>query len=351
MTTHPKTKIKMDYVDTVGFGADIGGRGFHLPVDISPRPDGHVYVINRSPMHRRGIRVGICDLTHGWYGEFGSDGKKDGQFTGPTAITHDGDNRTYVADEELNRITVFDPDGKFESKWGETGSGPGQIHGPSAMKFNRDGDLILVDHRNNRVQRMSATGRYIFEWGSEGTGEGQFNLPWGIDIDSSDHIYIADWRNDRIQRFSSDGAFIDMFGVSGSKEGCFNRPSDVAVDRSGFIYVADWGNQRVQIFDADWNFQALLRGQATVSPWAQEYLEANADELDARSRFEPYIEVDTNDQHEVSARVEAFFWDPIAVEIDQQGRLIVADSLRHRLQVYRRSELTRGFEISSEVHK
>ena len=142
-----------------------------------------------------------------------------------------------------------------------------------------------------------------------------------------------------------------MFGVSGSKEGCFNRPSDVAVDRSGFIYVADWGNQRVQIFDADWNFQALLRGQATVSPWAQEYLEANADELDARSRFEPYIEVDTNDQHEVSARVEAFFWDPIAVEIDQQGRLIVADSLRHRLQVYRRSEFTRGFEISSEVHK
>ena len=68
----------------------------------------------------------------------------------------------------------------------------------------------------------------------------------------------------------------------------------------------------------------------------QEYLEANADELDARSRFDPYIEVDTDDQHEISARVEAYFWDPIAVEIDPEGRLIVADSLRHRLQIYQR---------------
>ena len=40
-----------------------------------------------------------------WFREFGSDGKSDGQFTGPTAITHDSDDRIYVADEELNRIT------------------------------------------------------------------------------------------------------------------------------------------------------------------------------------------------------------------------------------------------------
>jgi len=92
----------------------------------------------------------------------------------------------------------------------------------------------------------------------------------------------------------------------------------------------------VQVFDHHWNFHASLRGQATVSPWAQEYLEANADELDARSRFDPYIEVDTDDEHEISARVEAYFWDPIAVEIDPEGRLVVADSLRHRLQIYQR---------------
>ena len=327
---------KIKYLDTVGFGADIGGRGFHLPVDISVRADGRVYVINRSPMHRLGIRVGICDLLHGWYGEFGSDGKADGQFTGPAAITHDSNDRIYVADEELNRITVFNADGEFESKWGELGTEPGQINGPSALKVTSDGNLLLVDHLNNRIQKMTLDGQYLSHWGSKGIAEGQFNLPWGIDTDNAENVYVADWRNDRIQRFSKDGKFIDMYGSSGSDDGLFNRPSDVAVDQDGFIYVADWGNQRVQVFDHHWNFQASLRGQATVSPWAQEYLEANADELDARSRFDPYIEVDTDDEHEISARVEAYFWDPIAVEIDPKGRLIVADSLRHRLQIYQR---------------
>jgi len=327
---------KIKYLDTVGFGADIGGRGFHLPVDISVRADGRVYVINRSPMHRLGIRVGICDLLHGWYGEFGSDGKADGQFTGPTAITHDSNDRIYVADEELNRITVFNADGEFESKWGELGPEPGQINGPSALKVTSDGNLLLVDHLNNRIQKMTPDGHYLFHWGSKGIAEGQFNLPWGIDTDNDENVYVADWRNDRIQRFSEDGKFVDMYGSSGSDDGLFNRPSDVAVDQDGFVYVADWGNQRVQVFDHHWNFHASLRGQATVSPWAQEYLEANADELDARSRFDPYIEVDTDDEHEISARVEAYFWDPIAVEIDPEGRLVVADSLRHRLQIYQR---------------
>ena len=327
---------KIKYLDTVGFGADIGGRGFHLPVDISVRADGRVYVINRSPMHRLGIRVGICDLLHGWYGEFGSDGKADGQFTGPAAITHDSNDRIYVADEELNRITVFNADGEFESKWGELGTQPGQINGPSALKVTSDGNLLLVDHLNNRIQKMTLDGQYLSHWGSKGIAEGQFNLPWGIDTDNDENVYVADWRNDRIQRFSEDGKFIDMYGSSGSDDGLFNRPSDVAVDQDGFIYVADWGNQRVQVFDHHWNFHASLRGQATVSPWAQEYLEANADELDARSRFDPYIEVDTDDEHEISARVEAYFWDPIAVEIDPEGRLVVADSLRHRLQIYQR---------------
>lgn len=335
MTT--ETKIKLNYVDTVGFGADVGGRGFHIPVDLSIRHDGRIFAVNRSPMHRLGIRVGICDVFHGWYHEFGSDGTGDGQFTGPTAITHGPDDKVYIADEELNRITVYDPNGEFISKWGEQGSDLGQISGPAGLKFTANGDLLVVDHLNNRIQRMTPGGGYISHFGSGGTLEGEFNLPWGIDTDSSANIYIADWRNDRIQRFTNDGKFIDLYGSSGRGEGEFDRPSDVAVDQEGYIYIADWGNQRVQMFDSNWNFVDSVRGEATVSPWAQEYLDANADEAEARSRFSSIIEVTTGDPHEVSSRVEGYLWDPIAIEIDPEGRLIITDTLRHRLQVYQRS--------------
>jgi DNA-binding beta-propeller fold protein YncE len=330
-------KSKVNYVDTIGFGADVGGRGFHIPVDLSIRPDGRIFVVNRSPAHRKGIRVGICDINHGWYHEFGSYGNGDGQFKGPTAITHGPDDRVYLADEELNRITVYDPNGEFISKWGEKGSNPGQISGPSGLKFMSNGDLLVVDHLNNRIQRMTADGGYISHFGTPGRCEGEFNLPWGIDIDSNDNIYVADWQNDRIQRFSPDGVFIDAHGSSGTGDQQFNRPSDVAVDQDGFIYVADWLNQRVQLFDGSWDFIKSLRGEATVSPWAQDYLNANADEAEARTRFNPLVEVDQGDPHEVSSKVESYLWDPTAIEIDPEGRLIITDSLRHRLQVYQRS--------------
>ena len=42
MITKTDEQEKINYIDTVGFGADIGGRGFHLPVDISNRTDGRV---------------------------------------------------------------------------------------------------------------------------------------------------------------------------------------------------------------------------------------------------------------------------------------------------------------------
>ena len=57
-----------------------------------------------------------------------------------------------------------------------------------------------------------------------------------------------------------------------------HRPSSVAVDPEGYIYIADWGNERVQVLGPDGSFQLLLRGQATLSKWAAEYLTVNPDE-------------------------------------------------------------------------
>jgi DNA-binding beta-propeller fold protein YncE len=95
-------------------------------------------------------------------------------------------------------------------------------------------------------------------------------------------VYVADWRNDRIQKFTPDGQFVARFGESGQGAGQFNRPSSVAVDSEGYIYVADWGNERVQVLGPDGTFQLQLRGQATLSKWAEEFFAANPDEWQTR---------------------------------------------------------------------
>ena len=145
------------------------------------------------------------------------------------------------------------------------------------------GDVVyVVDQHNARVQKFDSEGNYLGQWGSLGSGHGQFNLPWGAATDTSGNVYVADWRNDRIQKFTADGAFLASFGTPGYGEGEFQRPTQVAVDGEGHIYVADWGNERVQILDAEGRFEALLRGEATVSKWAQEYFDANPEEAAER---------------------------------------------------------------------
>ena len=51
----------------------------------------------------------------------------------------------------------------------------------------------------------------------------------------------------------------------------------------------------------------FLRGEATLSEWAKEYLDANNDERLARESFVPLIKVDEVEPHEESARIESFF--------------------------------------------
>ena len=338
MTTETDAQtLNMEYVDTVGFVADQGGRGFHLPVDMVVRGDGRIYVASRS--HAEALRIvgiQIVSLGHEYFGQIGGHGRGDGQMTSPTALALDSQENLYLADGSLQRITVYDREGNYVSKWGTPGSADGEIGGPSGLAFDSDDNLLLVDHKNHRVQRFTKDGRYLGQFGSLGSGDGDFNLPWGITVDEQGLIYVADWRNDRIQKFTGDGEFVAKLGTSGDGDGQLNRPSGVAVDSEGRVYVADWGNQRVQVMAPDGTFLAKLRGQATLSAWAQEYLEANADELRARSTYVPVYEVDTDDPHEASARIEPYFWDPVTVTLDKQERLYVLETGRHRFQVYQK---------------
>jgi sugar lactone lactonase YvrE len=299
MTT---TTFQLAYKDTIGFVADQGGRGFHLPMAMAIRRDGRIFVASRSHQQSLDI-VGIqmVNLAHEFFGQISEYGQAEGQMVWPTALALDRDDNLYLADDFLQRITIFDRDGKVTGSWGRKGSGDGEFDGPSGLLFDRDGHLLVVDHRNHRIQKFTADGQFLGRWGRFGDGDGQFNLPWGITQDRHGTLYVADWRNDRIQKFTPDGRFIASYGSSGDGEGQFNRPSGLAVDAEGNLYVADWGNQRVQVLDADGNFVQQLRGEATLSAWASEYLAANADELEARSTFVPQYDVDTDDLYEESA--------------------------------------------------
>ena len=286
--------VTMAYLKTIGIvNNGDNGRGFANPHDVVVSRDGRIFVLNRcDPARATAIRVGICNLDEEYLGEFGNGfGEGDGQFGLPVAMALDSQERLYVTDEYLHRISVFDTSGTFLGKWGAMGSGNGEVNGPA-----------------------------------------------GIAIDADDHVYIADQNNHRIQKFTGDGTFVTSFGNSGDGDGQFSRPSGVTVDADGNIYVADWGNERVQVLGPDGSFQQRLRGQATLSKWASDFFAVNPDEKETRemSDLTPSLPPHLETPYQISSQVEPYFWGPVSVKVDADNRLYVAETNRHRLQIYQK---------------
>jgi DNA-binding beta-propeller fold protein YncE len=246
---------------------------------------------------------------------------------------------------------VFDAGGKFIRRWGKPGSGPGELRNPAGAICNADGNLIVVDSGNDRLQVFTPEGKVLAQYGKSGSGEGEFNKPWGITLDKDGNIYVADWKNHRVQKLSPSGKFLMSIGKYGTlpvpenafavtylgpylshvdppgypKGGILNHPTDVAVDPDGDIYVADWGNHRICIFDADGHPLTNLVGDAHImSKWGQQSIDANPDMMKAYRR----------------ARNQEPLWRfcfPTAVDFDPKtDRIIVADSQRNRLQIYKK---------------
>ena len=331
-------QLRLDYVKTIGIvNEGLNGRGFNHPYDMAISKDGRMFVLNRA-FYRlaEAVRVGICNLDEEYLGEFGyGSGAGDGQFVLPVAMAFDSQERLHVTDEYNHRITVFEQSGDFLSKWGVHGSGDGEINGPAGIAIDADDNLYVADQHNHRVQKFTAEGGYLMQWGGAGSGEGQFNLPWGVALDSKGDVYVADWRNDRIKKFTADGRFLASFGEPGEGDGQLQRPSSVAIDPEGNIYIADWGNERVQVLGPDGGFLLKLRGQATLSRWAEEFYASNPDEKKERDRSNLYPQLPDhfNAPSHLSGAQEPLFWGPVSVKLDRLGRLYVVESNRGRFQV------------------
>ena len=330
----------LKYSHTIGIVA-MEGRGFEYPTDTVAARNGRMYVRNSArDVGERGVRVTVLDLDSEYYGTFAYLGEGDGQLVSPTCAAESGEGHIYVADDYMHRITAFDYDGGFVSTWGTRGSGEGELNGPSGLAFDSDDNLYVADTHNSRVQKFTSSGTFVRAFGSPGSSEGQFRLPWGLTVAPSGDLYVADWGNDRIQRFTPDGEFVAAYGTTGRDDGQLRRPSGVAVDERGCLYVADWGNERVQVLDANGSPIQVLRGEATLSKWASDFMATNREEAEARAtaNLKPDLpDVYGGDPHTESAHVESLFWAPVSVKLDDAGRVYVTEANRHRIQIYQRT--------------
>lgn len=216
-------------------------------------------------------------------------------------------------------ISVYSPEGKLLRQWGKQGKGDGEFDCPGGIAISGDGRIYVADQTNHRVQVFDAEGKFLFQWGEYGTAEGQFGGgdaayartggPQFIAIDPQGNVWTTEGMGCRVQQFSADGKFLRSWGDSGDKagglggffswpsgkQGRLQGPIGICIDKNGKVWVSAVSGRVQQYTPEGVLLQCVSQGQG-----------------DAPGTF--YI--------------------PHGLALDSQGRLFVADTLNHRIQVF-----------------
>ena len=202
----------------------------------------------------------------------------------------------------------------------------------------------------------SEPGRSMFEGGT-GIGNGQFQEPRGLCVDSKNRVYVADTRNYRLQVFDRNGTYFGQIGERGPDAGQFEEPMDVAIDGAGRIYVLDTWNHRIQVFDIKGDLQRMI---------TQDFYGPRGIAIDPKTNF---IYVADTGHHVVKVfnsngqpiRVigktnqlpgggEGEFNAPVGIDVTADGRVIVADTLNDRVQIFnRQGEYLSGWPVGFTI--
>ncbi len=246
---------------------------------------GNIYLINSNygPELPGQLRVQKYNLVGQLVGQWGEQGRADGQLSNPQGIAVDSQGNIYISDSGNNRVEKFDSQGKFLFKFGRQGQADGQFEWPRDLTVDKDGNIYVTDAQNRRVEKFDSQGNFLLKWGQGGTGLGNFGNVGGIVTDAAGLVYVADPDNNRIQKFDSQGNFLAKWGTQGQADGQLSIPTSLGFDRQERLYVLDMFNQRVVKYDKQGLFLGKLAGPGkepgqiysngfmTVSPGGEVY--------------------------------------------------------------------------------
>ncbi|HEU4328600.1 MAG TPA: NHL repeat-containing protein [Roseiflexaceae bacterium] len=194
-------------------------------------------------------------------------------------VADNGNNRVLRFDNAAGKASGAAADGVLgqpDFAASAFGLGAQRMHAPAALALDTAGRLWVVDQVNSRVLRFdsaagkasgaaadSVLGQADFSTGASGGGAQGMRQPQGLALDAQGRLWVADDGNSRVLRFDNaagkgSGAAAD--GVLGQPDftgtSCRTSaqgmcgPSGLARDGQGRLWVVDDGSRRVLRFDS-----------------------------------------------------------------------------------------------------
>jgi DNA-binding beta-propeller fold protein YncE len=183
--------------------------------------------------------------------------------------------------------------GELEKVWGRSGISEGRFRKPRAIAVDANDHLYVVD-MTARIQVFDADGKYLYQWETPAHDNGR---PTGLNFDRDGNLLVADTHYFQLLIYSPEGKLLRKIGgTSGHEPGQFGFVTNAVQDKQGCYYIGEYGEyDRIQKFTRDGKF--LLQ-------WGTH-----------------------GDQPGQFVR-------PQSLDIDEQGRIWVADAANHRVQVF-----------------
>lgn len=147
------------YKTTIGVTGVIttSNTGFNYPRDVAIAQDGSVFVADRN--NHRVQKCTLSGLTYScstFAGTTGTSGSNFDFLNGPVAVTIDSVGRVYVAEENNNRVQVFDSTGAYLTTiGGASGNNTGRLRNASGVALDSSGNIYVTDRTNSRVQKFT----------------------------------------------------------------------------------------------------------------------------------------------------------------------------------------------------
>ena len=178
-------------------------------------------------------KVQYFSATTGQYiGQFGCNGKENGQFSSPRGMSTDGKGNILVADYSNNRVQVFKEDGTFVQDI------KCDVH-PNDVAVDNEGKIHIAICNQHHVQVFSPDGKTHLN--SYNNPAGSFQNPQGIAIDDEGYIFIT------AQYSNSSTYYLHVLNYDRKQVNLLsglNNAWGITLDKNGHIYVADYGNCR-----------------------------------------------------------------------------------------------------------
>lgn len=152
-------KHRVVILDGAGGQRSLGTRGgaegeFNFPAAIAAAK-GTLWVGDTLNFRIQGLELESGSVVEA----FGRLGDAPGETPRVKGLAIDRDDRVWASDAHLDRIALYDRDGRYLMELGGTGSAPGEFSFPAGIAIHPDGRVAIVDSLNRRVQVLRIVDR------------------------------------------------------------------------------------------------------------------------------------------------------------------------------------------------